>query len=231
MSRFIDLSHDFEDGMPGFTMRSSDADTHTLTARIRTFLTHEQSAPLFDGKASFELTEMTFQTSIGTYLDAPRHRYADRRDIAGLALSELVRPAVVIDATHALPAAALNPDDVHWPASIRDRAVLVRFGWDRHWRTAAYDHYPFLSRHFIERLISGGARLVGVDTFNIDDRYDPVRPAHSLLLERDILIVENLCNLHRLPENEFHFFAIPIKAKGAAAMPIRAFAEVLEAAA
>ncbi len=30
-------------------------------------------------------------------LDAPRHRWPDRRDIAGLALEEVVRPGVRVD--------------------------------------------------------------------------------------------------------------------------------------
>ena len=67
---------------------------------------------------------------------------------------------------------------------------------------------------------------MGTDTFNADDRSDPARPCHSALLARDILIVENLTNLAALPANGFRFFAVPIKARGAASMTVRAFAEV-----
>ena len=76
------------------------------------------------------------------------------------------------------------------------------------------------------RCRGGGARLVGVDTWNVDDNNDAERPAHSWLLARDIFIVENLCNLAALGASPFRFFAVPIKARGAASMPIRAFAEV-----
>jgi kynurenine formamidase len=77
-------------------------------------------------------------------------------------------------------------------------------------------------------LIDRGARLVGVDTWNVDDISDEERPAHSWLLARDILIVENLCNLAALGHRSFRFFAVPIKARRAASMPIRAFAEFPE---
>jgi len=40
------------------------------------------------------------------------------------------------------------------------------------------------------------------------------------------LIVENLRGLALLPPDGFRFFAVPIKAVGAAAMTVRAFAEL-----
>ena len=48
----------------------------------------------------------------------------------------------------------------------------------------------------------------------------------TVLLKQDILIIENLCNLEQVPPSGFRFFGVPIKAVGAAAMTIRAFAEV-----
>jgi len=48
-------------------------------------------------------------------------------------------------------------------------------------------------------------------------------------LARDILIVENLCNLKALRRARgVRFFAVPIKAVRTAAMPVRAFAEISE---
>jgi kynurenine formamidase len=67
---------------------------------------------------------------------------------------------------------------------------------------------------------------VGVDALNVDTREDPERPAHSILLGADILIVENLRGLDQLPTVGFRLFAVPIKAVGAAAMTVRAFAEI-----
>ena len=222
---FIDLSHDFADGMPGFSLRR-DGEVKQFTARIKPFVTHEASAPFYDGKASFEITEVTFQTSIGTYLDSPRHRWPERRDIAGLELDEVILPGLRIDVADALPGERVGLSRLALPDDLKGKAVLVHFGWDRHWATPAYDDYPFLDRDVIEALMERGAALLGVDAHNVDTRVDPARPAHSLLLARDILIVENLKGLDRLPASGFRFFAVPIKAVGAAAMTIRAFAEV-----
>jgi arylformamidase len=222
---FIDLSHDFADGMPGFSLRR-DGEVRQFTAQIRPFVTHAESAPFYDGKAAFEITEVTFQTSIGTYLDSPRHRWAERRDISALRLDEVILPGVVVDATDAKPGQRLGLAQLDLPQDLEGKAVLVRFGWDKYWATPAYDDYPFLDRDVIEALLQRGAALLGVDAHNVDTRTDPERPAHSLLLKRDILIVENLKGLGQLPADGFRFFAVPIKAVGAAAMTIRAFAEV-----
>ena len=75
--------------------------------------------------------------------------------------------------------------------------------------------------------MSAGARLVGVDTVNIDDSRDPARPVHTLLLKNEVLIVENLTGLEQLYGKAFRFFAVPWKAKKAASLPVRAFAEIL----
>ncbi len=231
MTAFIDLSHDFADGMPGFTATLPDGSRLRCTARIRPLITHAQSRGSFDGKAEFELTEASFQTSIGTYIDSPYVRHRDRRDVGALSIDELVLPGVMIDLGHLAAGAAAEIDDLRRAMggvlAVDGKAVLCRFGWDRLWGQDDYfTAYPFLSRAAIRELIDGGARLVGVDTWNVDDNKDAERPAHSWLLARDIFIVENLCNLAALGAARFRLFAVPIKARGAASMPIRAFAEM-----
>lgn len=224
---FIDLSHTFEDDMPGFTMRNPAGEPRHFTASVRPFLTHEASRPFYENRAEFEITEIRFQTSIGTYLDAPYHRHRDRRDIGALGLDELILPAIVVEVPGAEAGRPAPLGAVRLPDhGLAGHAVLFRFGWDRYWGKPEYEAYPFIGRDLMHALIARGVKLVGVDTFNIDERADLSRPVHTEFLKRDILIVENLTGLDRLPAAGFRFFAIPIKAKGAAALTIRAFAEV-----
>ena len=226
MKKLVDLSHIFEDGMPGFSMRQENGTSAEFTASVRPFLTHQQSLPFYNGKASFEITEISFQTSIGTYLDSPSHRFEGKRDIAQLTLEELVLDAVVINVSDPRPSTAVDLCDVDLPDDLAGKAVLFKFGYDEYWGQERYSLYPFIGRDLIGKLVELNVKLVGVDTFNIDSQNDPERPAHTELLSRDILVVENLCNLSQLPAVEFRFFAIPIKAKNTAAITIRAFAEV-----
>jgi kynurenine formamidase len=227
MTMFFDLSHDFEDKMPGFKLTNEDGSVTQYTARIRPFLTHDQTKAKFQGKCSFEITEMTFQTSVGTYIDSPYHRYPNGRDISQIRIEEVILSGVVVDARgrgdFEPVGIAVIPQDL----DLKNKAVLFNFGWDKYWATEQYQSYPFLSTDVIEFLIASDVKLVGVDTINIDSSKDLTRPAHSLFLKNEIFIVENLRNLDKLHGKRFRFFAVPIRAKRAAAMPIRAFAELL----
>ncbi len=223
---FIDLSHEFYDGMPGFKYKNDDGTITSFDVSIKPFLTHAQTRPRYQNKAEFEITEFHFHASMGTYLDAPYHRWKEKRAIGELSLDEVILDGVVIDARNAVAGEAWSEAGRLREVDVRGKAVLFHFGWDKFWETPQYENYPFLAREVIEELIARGAKLVGVDTLNIDNTRDPERPAHSRLLQNDILIVENLCNLDALHGKGFRFYAVPLRARGAAAMPIRAFAEI-----
>ncbi|HTD53106.1 MAG TPA: cyclase family protein, partial [Thermoanaerobaculia bacterium] len=107
------------------------------------------------------------------------------------------------------------------------RAVLIRTGWDAHWRTPRYgEGHPFLTRGSVELLVREGAALVGIDSLNIDDTADGARSAHTLLLGAGIPIVEHLRGLGALPETGFRFSAAPPSVRGMGSFPVRAFAVV-----
>ena len=224
----IDLSQVFHEGMPGVRFKSETGEAVELTARIRPYMTHAQSGRHYENKASFEITDVAFQSSVGTKMDAPRHRYEGADDIASLELDRLVLDGVVIDARHARPAQQIGWTDLQFPQRLAGRAVLVNFDWDRHWGTETYRSHPFVSREVVTRLCEAGIALFGVDCANVDSTQDPERPAHTWFLKRRILIVENLTGLARLHGRSFRFFSIPLKARDAAAFPVRAFAELRE---
>ena len=164
----------------------------------------------------------------GTYLDSPFHRYAEGKDLADLDLKVLANlDGVVVRTNHRVITAA------HIAAlDVRNKAVLFHTGWDRHWRTDRYydGSHSFLSSDAAEYLVAGGAALVGIDSYNIDDTAALDRPAHSILLAKGIPIVEHLCNLASVPEQGFKFFAVPVKVRDFGTFPVRAFAMVAKAA-
>ena len=67
---------------------------------------------------------------------------------------------------------------------------------------------------------------MGIDSFNIDSVATGERPVHSVLLEREIPIVEHLRGLAALPDEGSRFFAVPVKVKAFGTFPVRAFALV-----
>lgn len=104
-------------------------------------------------------------------------------------------------------------------------AVLVRTGWDRHWRTAAYrSGHPHLDGAAARCLVDGGACLVGIDSLNIDVTDTGDRPVHGTLLAHGIPIVEHLCHLGQVPESGVRFHAAPVAVRGMGTFPVRAWA-------
>ena len=122
----IDLSHEFYDGMPGFKYKNEDGSETPFEVSIRPFLTHEQTRPRYQGKAEFEITEFHFHASMGTYLDAPFHRWKEKRAIGELKLDEVVLEGVRIDAREATEGQAW--DAVPEGLDVRGKAVLFHFG-------------------------------------------------------------------------------------------------------
>ena len=110
------------------------------------------------------------------------------------------------------------------PQRVRGRAVLFHTGWDRHWRTDVYfGHHPHLTERLADWLVKAGVALVGIDSLNIDSTQTGERPVHSVLLGRDIPIVEHMCGLRAAPAEGGRFFAVPVKVKGFGTFPVRAF--------
>jgi kynurenine formamidase len=105
--------------------------------------------------------------------------------------------------------------------------VLVHTGWDRHWCTDAYfEGHPFLTEKAALYLRDQGARLVGIDSLNIDDTSGGTRPVHTILLGAGIPIVEHLTGLEQLPIEGIRFSAVPPKVSRMGTFPVRAHAWV-----
>jgi arylformamidase len=217
VSRFVELSHVLEPGMPVYPGFPEPDFTPILT--------HEQSRERYRDRSEFLLGRANMPTNTGTYLDVPFHRYRDGDDLSRVALEMVAGlPGFVVDADSAdgrALALDVNAGD------LRGRAVLVRTGWSERWGTDGYwEPGPFLSASALDVLIDGRAALVGVDFWNVDDTEDLARPAHTRLLAERILIVEHMTNLRALPRDGFRFFAVPPRLVGGAGFPVRAFAEV-----
>jgi kynurenine formamidase len=107
------------------------------------------------------------------------------------------------------------------------KAVLVHTGWAEHWNTEQYfEDHPFVTAEAARYLVEHGAKLVGIDSVNIDDTRGNARPVHSQLLQAEVLIVEHLCNLEQVPDTGFTFSALPPKFKGVGTFPVRALARL-----
>lgn len=217
-SLLIEVNHVVEHGM--VTYQGLPA------PEISDFLSREDSRTKYAAGTEFQIGTITMVANTGTYVDAPFHRFAEGADLAGLPLESVAHvPGVVVR--------VLEGKSIHQVVfkgiDVRQKAVLIHTGWDRHWRTERYfSGHPFLTRDAAEYLASQKARLVGIDSYNIDDTEDNTRPAHTVLLGAGIPLCEHLCDLARVPESGFYFYAVPVRVKRFGSFPVRAFALVEE---
>ncbi|MEJ2726994.1 MAG: cyclase family protein [Deltaproteobacteria bacterium] len=217
MTQFIELSHVIEDSMMTYAGLPGPV--------ISNYLSREDSLSHYAEGTTFQIGKIEMVANTGTYIDAPFHRYSEGIDLAGLEMASIANlESIVFRTAQGIRSIDRDIFESNQP---KGKAVLIQTGWDRHWRSDAYfENHPFLTRDAAEYLKDSGAALVGIDSLNIDDTTDGLRPAHSILLKANIPIVEHMCHLNVLPDQGFRFFAVPAPVKGMGSFPVRAFAIV-----
>ncbi len=216
----IDVSHTIEEGL--VTYRGLPAPV------ICDYLGREASRQHYAEGTEFHIGKIEMVANTGTYLDSPFHRYAEGKDLSELSLASLADLDGVVVRIRGGTGRGIGRN-AFGNLPLQGKAVLIHTGWDVYWRTERYfEGHPFLRRDAAQFLADAGAALVGIDSLNIDDTADGLRPAHTILLGAGIPIVEHLCDLDRLPDWGFKFHAVPVKVRGLGSFPIRAFGIVGE---
>jgi len=217
-NQLIDLSHVIENGL--ITYRGLPAPI------ICDYLSREDSKLIYED-ATFQIGKIEMVSNTGTYIDCPFHRYANGKDLSQTSLENFAELDGIVISSHYTKMLA-NDASVFRDFDVAGKAVLINTGWAEHWNTDKYyyDH-PFLTEDAAKYLKEQKVKLVGIDSHNMDDSSRKKRPAHTILLGAEILIVEHLCNLESLPHQGFRFSAVPPKFKGVGTFPVRAMARII----
>lgn len=217
--RFIDLSHTIENGL--ITYKGLPAPV------ICDYLSREASEGIYEEGTSFQIGKIEMVSNTGTYIDCSFHRFEHGKDLSEVGLESFADIGGIV--VHVPFTNVLEITADHFKKSdIKNKAVLIHTGWDAHWNTELYyENHPYLTQEAAEYLRDKGAKLVGIDSHNIDNTKGKSRPVHTTLLGAEILIVEHLCQLELLPEEGFTFSAVPPKFKGVGTFPVRAMAKVV----
>jgi kynurenine formamidase len=216
MARFVEVSHAIESGMrtyPGLPEPSAEV-----------LMDYEASRERYEYKAEFLIASLHLCGNTGTYVDSPRHRYRDGRDLSEIPLESVAHvPVTRIDA-RVRADRGVQPDVFFKGAELAGRAVLVNTGWSERWGTERYfEKNPFLTAGACEFLKASGVRFVGIDSLNIDDIDDLSRPAHTILLGAGIPVCEHMTNLENVAPSGGFLHAVPIAWAGGATFPVRAY--------
>jgi len=171
---------------------------------------------------------LTLSSHTGTHVDLPSHILKDAPSLDIFGIGRFAGKGLAIDvrgiAGQVISIEVLQPA----LALIREcKFLLLCTGWSRYWNTSDYhEGYPVLSSEAAQLLKEYDLKGVGVDTMSVDAPDSLTLPVHTILLQNDILVIENLAKLQKLLHRPFIFCGFPLKLAKAEASPIRAVALV-----
>jgi kynurenine formamidase len=225
-ARLIDLSQTLEEHMPCYPTHSK--------------YFHDMWGSYWHGGRSLTY-QLVMNEHNGTHVDAPAHFISDAKPqahvtIENVPLDRLIgRGARIVcrefqEGDYVPKAFVAEWEQKHGTLQAGD-IVIFDFGWAARWALRPNDKayltdWPGVSREAAEYLLAKQVAALGVDTLSPDPPAALAsRPIHPVVLEKQVLIIENLCNLDELPDF-FLFLALPLKIGGGSGSPIRAVAVV-----
>ncbi len=210
--RIVDLTHSISEDMPVYPGTEGPKFVPANSYEV-------------DG---FKETLMTMYTHTGTHMDPPAHLFAGRTTLDQFPISQFVGTALVIDCSDLKEGQSITMDYINKQQDKADKAefLLFRSGWDRYWGTEKYfGDYPCIDGEVADYLIKSHKKGVGLDVIGLDPITDKNLTLHKMLLkDNEIVIIENLTDLHLLGDDLFTFCALPLKHIDADGSPIRAIA-------
>jgi len=187
--------------------------------------------PLFSTACTIEgigFTEkkITLFSHTGTHMDAPSHIIPGAKTLDQMPPDRFMGKGAVVDLRvnngSAIDIEHLKP---HQGRIERSEFLLLHTGWGDLWGEEAYlTGYPVLSHDAATWIAGFSLKGMGADTISADEPESTTFPIHTIFLERDIVIIENLTNLRALPDTEFVFTCFPLKIEEADGSPVRAVA-------
>jgi kynurenine formamidase len=224
--RVIDLSQTLEEHMPRFP-------THSM-------FFHNLWGSYWHGGRSLSY-QLVMHEHNGTHVDAPAHFVSDAKPeahvtIEQVPLTQLLGRGVRVNCQNTKTGEYVSKSQLlewegqHGLLQTGD-IVLFNFGWAANWAVRPNDqryveNWPGIGMDAAEYLVTKQVAALGVDTLSPDPP-EALRtgPIHPFVLEKQVLIIENLCNLDHLPDT-FLFLALPLKIRGGSGSPLRAVAIV-----
>ena len=177
----------------------------------------------------------------GTHIDAPYHFLKDGQRIDEIPVQRFIGNGILIDVSGKSGRELIDSADLKSLASgiIKGDFAILKTGWDRYFGTSKYYRHPYLSADGARLLVEMGVSLIGIDALNVDPTYHTNKnsnsaandlpdeesygyPVHDFLLSKNVLIVENLCNLDKIKADKGIYSFLPLKLKDSDGSPIRA---------
>ncbi|MFZ0329299.1 MAG: cyclase family protein [Nitrososphaeraceae archaeon] len=166
-------------------------------------------------------------THTGTHMDAPFHFSPNGLSIDQIEVNRFICNDTLLLRIEKDCNQLITTDDIlgNTKNEIKEKdTVVLHTGWET--RNKEKDMYlknnPGLSDDAAEYLVKKKVNAVAIDGPSIDVGINRELPAHKILLSNNILVIENLCNLDRLNNQNITVIITPLKLVGASGSPVRA---------
>jgi len=223
-ARVVDLSQTLEEHIPHYPTHSK--------------YFHNLWGSYWHGNRALSY-QITMNEHNGTHVDAPAHFISDSKPYAHVTIENVPLTALMgrgarIDCQgmkegdYVVKSFLTDWEARHGTLEAGD-IVTFNFGWSAYWALRPNEHryltdWPGVSMEAAEYLIAKSVAAIGVDTLSPDPPAALAgKPIHPVVLEKQVLIIENLTNLEQIPDF-FLFLALPLKIRGGSGSPIRAVA-------
>ncbi|MFW6147098.1 MAG: cyclase family protein [Thermodesulfobacteriota bacterium] len=206
--KIIDLNHTISPNMPVYPGTEAP----------------EFSTPCTIKEMGFLERKLTLYSHTGTHIDAPAHIIPGAKALDQMTPDRFVGKGALIK-LRGKESSTIEVDFLksHQQQIERCEFLLFHTGWGDLWgKDAYYQGYPVLSHDAAAWLSGFPLKGIGADTISADEAGSVTFPIHTVLLEHDIVIIENLTNLEALPDHGFDFFCFPLKLEKADGSPVRA---------
>ena len=179
-------------------------------------------------KDGFKETKITMYTHTGTHMDPPAHLYRGRTALDAFPPEQFIGKALVIDCRALHEGEPITMDFLTRYGEKAEAADFLLFylGWDERWgRDSYFGDYPCLDQEVLDFIIRGSYKGVGFDVIGLDPIADENLTRHKkLFAAKDIVNIENLCNLGLCGSDLFWFSCFPLKIRDCDGSPVRAVA-------
>lgn len=207
--KFIDLSHPLEHGQQTFPSDPKlSIIPHGNTKTLR-----------------YNITQISMGSHQGTHLDAMYHFLDDGKTLDQMPLEWFYGPAHLLripkQANEELKVEDFLP---HEKLLTPDARIIFETGWHKHFgKDYFFSDFPSLTQEAAKYLAEKNIRMLGMDMPTPGKDWFELH--HDILLPKEIVIVESLANLDKVPD-QFTFIGFPLHFKGRDGSPIRAVAMI-----
>ncbi|MEK6731395.1 MAG: cyclase family protein [Pseudomonadota bacterium] len=165
------------------------------------------------------LSEMKMGNHLGTHIDFPAHVFPQGKTSSDYSLQHLMGHGIILEVP--IEFSSIGKNFVSQQPILQNDFVFFKTSNSGINKQGGFcEKYVYIEPDAVDALLEKKVRVVGIDYISVDALHAEELPVHKALLERDILIVENL-ELQGVDPGRCFLFVMPLNVPGMDGLPAR----------